>query len=99
MAKGVVSFSDDFVKKSIFHVFSDYHRVAYSHNLLAEEILNVFFEDIDDLIPRYEWYLQKERLLDVFSTDADAAMSLLTGRLSTRMDMVTRSFWINFLIY
>ena len=73
MAKGEVPLSDDFVKKSIFHVFSDYHRVVYSHNLLAEEILNVFFEDIDDLIPRYEWYLKKERLLDVFSTDADAA--------------------------
>jgi arylsulfatase A-like enzyme len=73
MAKGVISFSDDYVKKSIFHVFSDYHRVAYSHNLLAEEILNVFFEDIDDFIPRHEWYLKKERLLDVFSTDADIA--------------------------
>lgn len=73
MAKGEVSISDDYVKKSIFHVFSDYHRIAYSHNLLAEEILNVFFEDIDDLIPRYEWYLKKERLLDIFSTDADAA--------------------------
>jgi len=73
MAKGVVSFSDDFVKKSIFHVFSDYHRVAYSHNLLAEEILNVFFDDIDNFIPRSEWYLQQERLLDVFSLDADTA--------------------------
>lgn len=73
MAKGVVSFSDDFVRNSIFHVFSEYHRVAYSHNLLAEEILNIFFEDIDNLIPRYEWYLKGERLLDVFSTDADIA--------------------------
>lgn len=73
MAKGVISISDDFVNKSIFHVFSDYHRIAYTHNLLADEILNVFFEDIDDLIPRYEWYLKKERLLDVFSHDADAA--------------------------
>ncbi len=72
MAKGVVSISEDFVKKSIFHVFSDYHRVAYTHNLLADEILNVFFEDIDDLIPRYEWYLQKEFVPDVFSNDADA---------------------------
>jgi len=73
MAKGQVSISDDFGKNSLFHVFSDYHRIAYSHNLLAEEILNVFFEDIDDLIPRHEWYLKKERLLDVFSNDADAA--------------------------
>jgi arylsulfatase A-like enzyme len=73
MAKGVVSFSDDYVNKSIFHVFSDYHRVAYSHNLLAEEILKVLFKDIDNLIPRYEWYLQKERLLDIFSNDADTA--------------------------
>jgi arylsulfatase A-like enzyme len=73
MAKGQVSISDDFGKNSIFHVFSDYHRIAYSHNLLAEEILNVFFDDIDDLIPRHEWYLEKERLLDVFSNDADAA--------------------------
>lgn len=73
MAKGTVSFSDDFIKKSIFHVFSDYHRVSYSHNLLAEEILKVFFKDIDNLIPRYEWYLQKERLLEIFSNDADAA--------------------------
>ncbi|MHC4537283.1 MAG: sulfatase family protein [Planctomycetota bacterium] len=74
MAKGEVSISNDFVNKSIFHVFSDYHRVAYSHNLLAEEILNVFFDDIDDLIPRHEWYLKKERLLDIFNNDVDAAM-------------------------
>lgn len=73
MANGTVSISDDFTKKSIFHVFSDYHRVAYTHNRLADEILKVFFADIDDLIPRNEWYLQEERLLNAFSNDADAA--------------------------
>jgi len=81
MAKGVVSISDDFVKKSVFHVFSDYHRVAYSHNLLAEEILQIFFADIDNFIPRHEWYIQKERLLDLFSNDADTAAIALNRSL------------------
>ncbi len=62
------------VDRNIFQVFSDYHRMAYTHNPFAHVFLRQFMGNIDDLTPREDLYITNEKLLDVlFSDDMDAA--------------------------
>lgn len=64
--------ADDYVNKTIFNVFSGYHRMAYSHNTLADTLLRQFRADIDDLTPHQKLLLQSDRFVDtVFTNDSD----------------------------
>ena len=40
-----------FTTRNIFSVFADYHRVAYSHNILVNTLFRQFHKHIDELIP------------------------------------------------
>jgi arylsulfatase A-like enzyme len=65
---------DEYIDKSIFKAFPQYHRTAYSHNSLAETLLEQFSDDIEDLTPRSKLFLQNDNLVDLlFSSDADTA--------------------------
>jgi len=65
---------ESFTSKSIFSAFADYYRIAYSHNLWANTLLNQFKGDIDKLIPLDEFFLRSDAFLSkIFEKDLDIA--------------------------
>ncbi len=64
----------DFSQKNIFKLFPGYDRLAYTHNPLADLILEQYFADIDSLLPYNHLYLNQDLLPStVFRKDQDTA--------------------------
>jgi len=64
-----------FARKSIFHAFESYHRLAYTHNPIANTLLRQFMKGIDQYIPMKDLYLDSDILIDTFfSGDDDIAV-------------------------
>jgi arylsulfatase A-like enzyme len=70
-ANGVVA--KPFVNRSIFHVFQDYYRIAYTHNTWAFTLLNQFQKDLDELLlPRKLFLASIDNLVGtMFRNDGD----------------------------
>jgi arylsulfatase A-like enzyme len=65
---------ETFLHKNIFHAFPGYHRFAYTHNPLADFVLQGLAPAIDDLAPRGSLFLESNPLLNTFfANDFDAA--------------------------
>ena len=63
-----------FAQKNLFRAFPDYHRIAYTHNSVADVLLEQFSADLDEWIPRPEYYLTSDAYLtDLFGGDEDIA--------------------------
>jgi arylsulfatase A-like enzyme len=63
-----------FLRKNIFHAFPGYHRFAYTHNPLADFMLQGLISAIDDLAPRGSLFLESNLLLNtIFANDFDNA--------------------------
>lgn len=63
-----------YAQNSIFHVFDAYHRIAYTHNPIANTLLRQFMGSISQYIPIDELYLDQDFLADVlFEGDRDIA--------------------------
>ncbi|RME08010.1 MAG: hypothetical protein D6803_02410 [Anaerolineae bacterium] len=63
------------VQHNIFHAFADYHRVAYTHNPLANTLLKQFLADIEQHYPWQYLYLESDRLVTtLFKNDLDTAL-------------------------
>ena len=59
---------------NLFGAFSDYHRLAYTHNPVAEQAINFISQNIDHYQPRQSLYLNSNYWLnDVFGEDFDIA--------------------------
>lgn len=66
--------SEVFSRRSMFHAFGNYYRMAYSHNLLANTLLEQFLSGIDDLTPWPNLYLQSDAFIgEVFPRDDNIA--------------------------
>ena len=67
--------SPEFADRTIFDAFSDYYRIAYTHNEWAFTLLNEFGHQIDDLVPRQRLFLKTYSSLlgSLFGNDADIA--------------------------
>jgi len=66
--------SEEFVDKNLFSLFPHYHRIAYSHNMLANTLLKQFILEIDDYIPRGNLFVSSDKLVELlFSKDEDIA--------------------------
>ncbi len=62
------------LQHNIFRAFDSYHRLAYSHNPLANTLLHQLMRDIDDFTPWEEQYLENDPLINsVFAKDYDVA--------------------------
>ncbi|MBC8504876.1 MAG: sulfatase-like hydrolase/transferase [Chloroflexi bacterium] len=62
------------VHKNIFNAFSGYHRLAYTHNPLADTLLRQFLTDIDKHTPWPDLYFEKDPLnFTLFKNDQDTA--------------------------
>lgn len=63
-----------FLDKNIFQAFSDYHRMAYTHNVLANTLLVQLSGSIDQLTPHDElFFLYHKTFSQVFKSDPDVA--------------------------
>ena len=64
----------DFAGKSVFHVFDDYHRIAYSHNTLVNTLFKQFIGDINEHIPQEDLFLFNDGVIrTLFGKDEDTA--------------------------
>lgn len=60
--------------QNIFRLFDHYHRMAYTHNPIANILLRELMADIDDYIPWGDLYLEVDPLItDMFLNDHDIA--------------------------
>ena len=55
-------------------MFSDYYRLAYTHNPLADFLLFTLLDDVDSYLPRFRLMIQGDTLVNsVFAPDFDTA--------------------------
>lgn len=60
--------------KNVFTSFGEYHRIAYTHNPLANTLLKQFRMDIDEYVPREKLFINNDSLIrNLFSSDEDIA--------------------------
>lgn len=78
----------EFEKKNIFSLFDQYFRLAFSHNIQVNGLLNQFYSHLDYYKPRQELYLDNNYGLNsLFSNDFDnASVSLLRILNKTKTD-------------
>lgn len=63
-----------FDQANMFSAFNDYHRLLYTHNPVAEQVLKYFTRHIDHYQPRQSLYINSDYWLnDVFGKDFDIA--------------------------
>lgn len=63
-----------YTQQNIFSQFPDYTRIAYSHNVLANTLLNQFSPGIDELKRREELFINSDYIVTrLFATDNDIA--------------------------
>ena len=63
------------VQHNLFNAFPSYHRVSYTHNPLANTILEQFISDIDEHTPWQNLYLESDPLIsEIFKNDQDVAL-------------------------
>lgn len=63
------------LEDNIFGAFTPYHRLAYTHNPLANAILEQMLAEIDDFTPWQSLYLKSDPLVNaLFEIDQDTAL-------------------------
>jgi arylsulfatase A-like enzyme len=62
----------EYISRNIFHAFPHHHRLAYTHNPLANTLLAQLALNIDDYIPPEEFFLLSGRSVDtLLKSDED----------------------------
>ena len=86
--------ADYFVNHNIFTAFKDYHRLAYSHNLLVNTHLKQFLAGIDSYTPQGQLFLEDDGFLhSIFNNDEDIA-SVAWNRIIKQEDGISYSLSI-----
>lgn len=66
--------SPEFTEKNLFSLFDDHHRIAYTHNTVADTLLQQFGSDLQTRKPPAELFLQSNTLVNqTFARDNDIA--------------------------
>lgn len=69
-----IKFLEPYREKNFFNLFDSHHRIAYTHNLIADTILKDMLEAIDQYKPVQELYVNKKFWLSqIFKEDYDVA--------------------------
>ena len=77
---------DTYETRNIFNVFKDHYSIAYTHNPLANILLEQFNGVIDELIPQFSLFIKtyEEVIHDLFKKDYDIAS--ISGSRSTNIN-------------
>jgi arylsulfatase A-like enzyme len=87
-----------YVKKNMFTAFQNYYRIAYSHNRLANVLEKQFKDNIDDLIPRNKFLLNKDFVVPtLFEKDEDIFTVSWVRNINRRVDGVAYSLFLSYL--
>jgi len=66
--------SEEYATKTMFHAFDNYYRIAYSHNPLANALLDQAASSIEEYIPQERFFLTSEAgIHSLFHNDNDIA--------------------------
>jgi arylsulfatase A-like enzyme len=69
-----VGIDEGFIEKNIFNIFGQHYRISYTHNPVAQSILNEFKHDIDIFKNRQDLYLDRDLISSfLFKNDEDLA--------------------------
>jgi arylsulfatase A-like enzyme len=65
----------EYEERSIFSIFDDYYRIAYSHNEWVNTLFNQFKRDIEEWLPREQLYLfsSDSVVQKIFQNDGDVS--------------------------
>ena len=64
---------EDYQQTNLFGLFPDYRRFAYTHNLLAEDIIRQMRESLDTIKPWQDLYYWKVPIQRMFLEDSDTS--------------------------
>jgi len=84
-----------FKEHNIFGLFPDYKRVAYSHNLLANDVLAQMTNSLDTLKPWQELYLWANPAQKLFYQDSDISTVSWIRTMDTTEDGSTNSLFLS----
>lgn len=69
-----VGIDEAYIERNIFNAFDHHYRISYTHNPVAQSILNEFKADIDKFKNRQELYLDRDLISGLlFKNDEDLA--------------------------
>jgi choline-sulfatase len=90
-----------FVTKSIFSAFETFHRLAYSHNPMANGVLGQFNETINDFVPRSRLFLKDDSIIPttLFEDDDDIATVSWLRALKGREEGFSYSLFLSHMLY
>jgi len=87
-----------FRENNIFGMFPEYKRVAYSHNLLANDVLGKMVEPIDDLMHWQDLYLWANPAQSLFYQDNDISSVSWIRTMDTSETGASNSIFLSRLI-
>jgi choline-sulfatase len=88
--------SEAFAHKTIFEAFSQYHRIAYSHNPLVNTLFREFAADVDDYVPQNRLFLTADPLVHtLLGADEDIADVGFTRAMKKEQDGFSYSLFLS----
>jgi len=85
----------EYADKNIFSAFSDYYRVGYSHNVLANTLLRQFQGNIDLYKPRAELFYSNDFIINtLFQNDSDNAYLSWSRIINNEEDNFSNSLFL-----
>jgi len=92
---------ESFLKKNLFAAFDNYYRLSYSHNPMANGVLNSFKKTIDEFVPRSKLFLNDETLVPttLFNNDDDVATVSWLRTMKSRDEGFSYSLFLSHLLY
>lgn len=86
---------ESYVKKSIFHAFESYYRIAYSHNPHVVRFLNQFAADLTTLIPYEQLLLTGNGLVQAFFKNDDDIANISWSRIMVKDKGLSYSLFLS----
>jgi arylsulfatase A-like enzyme len=90
--------ADNYVNKTIFSGFSNYHRLAYTHNPWVTTLLKQFRKNLDEFIKRNSLFLKNDFIIPtLFEEDEDIAILSWQRAMRRKDDSVAYSLFLSLL--
>lgn len=83
----------EYETKNIFTLFEGHHRLGYSHNPVANVLLNQIRREMDAYIPRQKLFLDDDWVVKLFENDFDTA-SISMRQIAEDFDDVSYSLFL-----
>ena len=91
--------ADSVATHNIFNAFQNYHRLAYTQNGWVSTLLNQFYNDIDELIPRDKFFLESYDgfIRTLFKNDDDISTVSWTRNIKIKEGGYSYSLFLSYL--